>query len=131
MQIIGHGVDLVDIARIETMLAEHGRRFVQRCFTEREQQYAEASRRHRAQRYAARFACKEAVLKALGTGWRDGIAWRDVEVVRVDGERVLVATGLSPGERVCASAAPGLVGAEVRARPIAADDSGRIAARER
>jgi holo-[acyl-carrier protein] synthase len=82
MQIIAHGVDLVDIDRIEAMLAEHGQRFTERCFTEREQRYADASHRQRAQRYAARFACKEAVLKALGTGWRDGIAWRDIEVTR-------------------------------------------------
>jgi holo-[acyl-carrier protein] synthase len=82
MQVIAHGVDLVDIARIEAMLQTHGRRFVERCFTDGERRYADASRRLRAQRYAARFACKEAVLKALGTGWRDGIAWRDIEVTR-------------------------------------------------
>jgi holo-[acyl-carrier protein] synthase len=82
MQIIAHGIDLVDISRIETMLSEHGRRFVERCFTDGEQRYADAGRRLRAHRYAARFACKEAVLKALGTGWRDGIAWRDIEVTR-------------------------------------------------
>jgi holo-[acyl-carrier protein] synthase len=82
MPVIAHGVDLVEIARIEAMLSEHGRRFVQRCFTDGEQRYADAGRRLRAQRYAARFACKEAVLKALGTGWRDGISWRDMEVTR-------------------------------------------------
>jgi holo-[acyl-carrier protein] synthase len=82
MPVIAHGVDLVDIARIEAMLSEHGRRFVRRCFTDGERRYADASRRLRAQRYAARFACKEAVLKALGTGWRDGISWRDIEVTR-------------------------------------------------
>ncbi len=82
MPVIAHGVDLVDIVRIEAMLSEHGRRFVQRCFTDGEQRYADASRRLRAQRYAARFACKEAVLKALGTGWRDSISWRDIEVTR-------------------------------------------------
>ena len=82
MPVIAHGIDLVDIARIEAMLAEHGRRFAERCFTDREQGYADASPRQRSQRYAARFACKEAVLKALGTGWRDGISWRDIEVSR-------------------------------------------------
>ena len=71
MQVIAHGVDLVDVARIEAMLAEHGPRFVERCFTERERRYADASRRHRAQRYAARFACKEAVLKAGVYATRD------------------------------------------------------------
>ncbi len=82
MSVVAHGVDLVEIGRIATMLDEHGRRFVERCFTDREQQYAEAAHRRRAERYAARFACKEAVLKALGTGWRDGISWRDIEVCR-------------------------------------------------
>ena len=64
------------------MLQEHGTRFVQRCFTEAEREYAESGPRRRAERYAVRFACKEAVLKALGTGWRSGITWRDVEVRR-------------------------------------------------
>ena len=82
MPIIGHGVDLVEVARIAALLDEHGPRFVERCFTEAEQAYAESGRRHRAERYAARFAGKEAVLKALGTGWRQGIAWRNVEVRR-------------------------------------------------
>jgi len=59
----------------------------------------------------------------------DRLRTRNVEVVRVDGERVLVAAGLAPGERVCASVTPGLVGAKVRARPIAAADAARIAAR--
>lgn len=82
VQVIAHGIDLVEIARIEAMLDEHGPQFAGRCFTEKEQAYADAAPRMRAQRYAARFACKEAVLKALGTGWRDGISWRDIEVLR-------------------------------------------------
>ncbi|MHC4219303.1 MAG: holo-ACP synthase [Planctomycetota bacterium] len=82
MQVIAHGVDLVDIARIEAMLDQHGGRFTERCFTDGERRYADSGPRMRAQRYAARFACKEAVLKALGTGWREGIAWRDIEVRR-------------------------------------------------
>lgn len=77
-----HGVDLVEIERIEHMLREHGARFVQRCFTDAEAAYADRSGARRAQHFAARFACKEAVLKALGTGWRGGIAWTDIEVVR-------------------------------------------------
>ena len=64
------------------MLADHGERFTTRCFTEGEQAYSEAAGRTRAERYAARFACKEAVLKALGTGWREGISWRHIEVRR-------------------------------------------------
>ncbi|MHC5023961.1 MAG: holo-ACP synthase [Planctomycetota bacterium] len=80
MGVIGFGIDVVEIDRIAAMLAEHGDRFAQRVFTEGERSYADAGRRRRAERYAARFACKEAVLKALGTGWRDGIAWTDIEV---------------------------------------------------
>ena len=82
MRIIGHGVDLVEIARIERMLEDHGDRFVARCFTAEEQAYADASAAVRGERYAARFAAKEAVLKALGTGLRDGIEWTDIGVVR-------------------------------------------------
>jgi len=81
MRIIGHGIDLVEIGRITMMLQEHGNRFCRRCFTEAEQAYADAAKQRRAERYAARFACKEAVFKALGTGWRDGIAWTDAAVV--------------------------------------------------
>jgi holo-[acyl-carrier protein] synthase len=81
VNVIGHGIDLVEIARIEAMLAEHGERFRRRCFTDAEQAYAEAAGGRRAERYAARFAGKEAVLKALGTGWRDGIAWTDIQIV--------------------------------------------------
>jgi holo-[acyl-carrier protein] synthase len=82
MQLIAHGIDVVEIPRIAAMLQEHGRRFVERCFTDAERAYAESARRRRPERYAVRFACKEAVLKALGTGWREGITWLDIEVRR-------------------------------------------------
>ena len=82
MSVIAHGIDIVEISRIAAMLEEHPERFVDRCFTEIEREYADAGDRRRAERYAVRFACKEAVFKALGTGWRTGISWRDVEVVR-------------------------------------------------
>ena len=90
MIVIGHGVDLTDVARIERMLAEHGARFCERVFTETERLYADAGGRRRAERYAARFAAKEAAFKALGTGWRSGIAWTDAEVVHgADGAPML------------------------------------------
>lgn len=82
MRIIGHGIDAVEVARIAAMLQDHGERFIDRCFGEREREYAEAGSKVRAQRYAARFACKEAVMKALGTGWANGISWHDIEIGR-------------------------------------------------
>ncbi|MCX5659790.1 MAG: holo-ACP synthase [Planctomycetota bacterium] len=81
MRIIGHGVDIVDTARIERMLREHGDRFLLRCFTEAELAYA-ADKKQRVQHLAGRFAAKEAVMKVIGTGWSQGVAWTDAEVVR-------------------------------------------------
>lgn len=80
MNAIAHGIDIIEVARIARMRAEHGDHFMARCFTPGEAAYAEPSRR-RDEHLAARFAAKEAVFKALGTGWRSGIAWTDVEVV--------------------------------------------------
>lgn len=80
MPIIGHGVDIVEVARIGRMLDEHADRFLERCFTERERAYATGAKRT-GEHLAGRFAAKEAALKAIGTGWRHGIAWTDVEVV--------------------------------------------------
>ncbi len=94
MKIIGHGVDIVENARIATLLQAHGRLFIDRCFTAAEQAYAESGRRRRIERYAARFAAKEAVLKAIGTGWRDGISWKDVEVLKLpSGEPRILLSG--------------------------------------
>jgi len=80
MSILGHGIDLVEISRISAMLDEHGQRFLDRCFTPAEQSYKADSRR-RIEHLAARFAAKEAVLKAIGTGLTGGIAWTDIEVI--------------------------------------------------
>ena len=80
MPIIGHGIDLIEVARIAQMLERHGQRFLDRVFTPAEQAYAASSKRT-VEHLAARFAGKEAALKAIGTGWRDGIAWTDVEIV--------------------------------------------------
>ncbi len=80
-RVIAHGVDLVEIVRIEKSIADHGERFIERCFTKAEADYARSARNPRdIERFAARFAAKEAVLKTLGTGWADGIAWTDVEI---------------------------------------------------
>ena len=78
--VIAHGVDFVEVARIAEMIGQHEDRFLERCFTPEERAYAH-DRKRRDEHLAARFAAKEAALKALGTGWRSGIAWTDVEVV--------------------------------------------------
>lgn len=80
-----HGVDIVDIDRIGDLVQSHGDRFVTRVFTEPERRYAESSRPGRLERYAARFAAKEAVFKALGCGWAGGTAWTDVSVSHREG----------------------------------------------
>jgi holo-[acyl-carrier protein] synthase len=81
--IAGTGIDLCEVERIEkVMAAPHGRRFRDRVFTAGEIAYAE-SKANRAERYAARFAAKEAGMKALGTGWRNGLSWHDLEVVNL------------------------------------------------
>jgi holo-[acyl-carrier protein] synthase len=79
MDIIAHGIDLVDCPRIEQMMQRHGERFLNRIFTVSEQAYAEASR-NTVEKLAGRFAAKEAVLKLMGTGWRGKIAWTDIEI---------------------------------------------------
>jgi holo-[acyl-carrier protein] synthase len=91
--IIGFGIDLCDIRRIEDSLARFGERFIKRCFTETERQKSDA-RASRAASYAKRFAAKEACAKALGTGLRAGIAWRDMGVVNLQsGKPTLHLTG--------------------------------------
>ena len=80
MEIVAHGIDLVDCPRIEEMVKQHGERFVNRIFTAAEQAYAEANK-DRIEKLAGRFAAKEAILKLMGTGWRGKIAWTDIEVV--------------------------------------------------
>ena len=80
MEIIAHGIDLVDFPRIEDMVKRHKDRFLDRVFTTAEQAYAKANR-NGIEKLAGRFAAKEAILKLLGTGWRGKIAWTDIEIV--------------------------------------------------
>jgi holo-[acyl-carrier protein] synthase len=80
MPIVGHGIDIVETARILHLFEEHGQRFLDRVFTPLEQTYADKSAKRRFEHLAGRFAAKEAVLKVLGTGWRGGIAWTDIEI---------------------------------------------------
>ena len=84
--IIGIGSDMVDISRIERAVARHGERFIHRIFTENERARAER-RADRIETYAKRFAAKEACAKALGTGFRRGVFWRDMGVVNLPSGR--------------------------------------------
>jgi len=79
--IVATGIDIVEIARIEEVFFRRGSRFRDRVFTEAEIAYCEP-RGAKFASYAARFAAKEAMMKALGTGWANGIAWRDIEILR-------------------------------------------------
>src|ERR1700682_2028503 len=82
--IIGLGVDITEIDRIEAVIERRGRPFLERVFAPAEIPYCE-THRHRAERFAGRFAAKEAAMKALGTGWARGVRWIDIEVVREGG----------------------------------------------
>ena len=94
MPIIGHGIDLVEIARIKKMIDSHGQHFLDRCFTPAEQMYSRNQPKRTIEHLAGRFAVKEAVLKAIGTGWSQGISWVDVEVVNnVDGKPTIRLAG--------------------------------------
>ena len=84
--ILGTGIDLVHISRIEEALNRLGAKFRDRIFTEAEIGYCEA-KGSRYESYAARFAAKEAAMKALGTGWSSGVGWREIEVVSPDNGR--------------------------------------------
>jgi holo-[acyl-carrier protein] synthase len=84
--ILGTGIDIAEVPRIRGAIERHGERFLKRIFTEGEIQYCE-SKANRVERYAARFAAKEAGMKAIGTGWNHGVRWRDLEVVRKPGGR--------------------------------------------
>jgi holo-[acyl-carrier protein] synthase len=84
--IVGTGIDITEVPRIREVIERHGERFLKRIFTEGEIQYCE-SKENRMERYAARFAAKEAGMKAIGTGWNHGVRWRDIEVARNPGGR--------------------------------------------
>jgi holo-[acyl-carrier protein] synthase len=79
--IIGLGVDLAEVPRIKAAIERRGQTFLRRIFTPKEIEYCERFK-NKFERYAGRFAAKEAAMKALGTGWRHGIRWVDLEVVR-------------------------------------------------
>jgi holo-[acyl-carrier protein] synthase len=88
--IIGMGVDLAEVDRIQAAIERHGQPFLRRIYTEKERAYCEKFK-NKYERYAGRFAAKEAAMKALGTGWRRGVKWVDFEVVRESSGRPTVA----------------------------------------
>jgi holo-[acyl-carrier protein] synthase len=91
--ILGIGSDLIDIRRIEKTLERYGEKFIARIFTDEERRRSER-RANRAASYAKRYAAKEACSKALGTGFRKGVYWRDLGVVNLSsGQPTLVLTG--------------------------------------
>lgn len=87
--ILGSGVDIVEVGRVRALLERQKTRFSERVFTPEEQVYCNAHR-DPAPHYAARFAAKEAFLKALGTGWSNGIRWVDVEIRREAGKAPVI-----------------------------------------
>ena len=106
MTILGHGVDMVDCARLAKSIERHGRRFLERVFTAAELDYSLGGPRQ-TEHLAGRFAATEAVLKVLGTGWQNGISWRDIEVrnepsgrpmIRLSGRCREIADGLGMTE---------------------------------
>jgi holo-[acyl-carrier protein] synthase len=79
MEILGIGTDIVECPRIGKMIEQHGELFLRRVYTAREIRYCQ-SRKHAIEHFAGRWAAKEAILKAMGTGWAKGISWTDIEV---------------------------------------------------
>lgn len=82
--ILGTGIDLAEVDRIRRSIERYGRRFLERVFTPGEIAYVE-KKANRYERYAARFAAKEAGMKAIGTGWKKGVRWQDFEVANLPG----------------------------------------------
>ncbi len=79
MQIVGIGTDIVECLRIGRMVEQHGELFLTRVYTPREIRYCQ-NRKHSTEHFAGRWAAKEAILKCLGTGWRRGLCWTDLEI---------------------------------------------------
>jgi holo-[acyl-carrier protein] synthase len=84
--IVGTGIDIAEVPRIRHAIERFGDRFLRRIYSAGERRYCD-SKANRVERYAARFAAKEAAMKALGTGWNHGVRWQDCEVTRLPGGR--------------------------------------------
>jgi len=87
--IIGMGIDMEEVERVKGAIERQGERFLKRIYTEKERAYCEQFK-DKYERYAGRFAVKEATMKALGTGWSRGVRWVDIEVVRLPGRRPML-----------------------------------------
>src|ERR1700678_4515174 len=95
--IVGTGIDIAEVDRIASSIERFGRRFLERVFTADEIRYCE-SKANKSERYAGRFAAKEAAMKAIGTGWSRGVTWQDVEVRRAPGSRPTIVFHNRAGE---------------------------------
>ena len=84
------GIDIAEVDRIKAAIERHGEAFLRRVYTQREREYCQKFK-NKYERFAGRFAAKEATMKALGTGWSRGVRWVDVEVVRQSGGRPTIA----------------------------------------
>jgi holo-[acyl-carrier protein] synthase len=105
--ILGIGNDIIDIRRIEKVIAKHGDRFLNRIFTDIERKRAERKARS-TETYAKRFAAKEACSKALGTGMRRGVWWRDMGVVNLPSGRPTMKLTGGAAERLAKMTPPGM-----------------------
>ena len=95
--IVGTGVDLAEVPRIKASIERYGEKFIRRIYTPAEIAYVER-KANKFERYAARFAAKEAGMKAIGTGWRRGVTWQDFEVVNMpSGKPTLLFHGVAAG----------------------------------
>jgi holo-[acyl-carrier protein] synthase len=119
--ILGLGTDLCDIDRIEKTLERFSARFVERVYTERERVRAERRPHNRAGRYAQMFAAKEACSKALGTGFRKGVFWRDMEVVHLPSGKPTMSLKGGALARMQSLTPPGM---EARVEVSLTDESG-------
>jgi holo-[acyl-carrier protein] synthase len=90
--IIGIGIDMEEVERVRGAIERQGERFLKRIYTDKERAYCEQFK-DKYERYAGRFAAKEAAMKALGTGWSRGVRWVDIEVVRIPGRRPTLELG--------------------------------------
>src|SRR3989454_12610409 len=87
--IVGLGVDITEVERVRGAIERQGERFLKRLYTAKERAYCEKFK-NKYERYAGRFAVKEAAMKALGTGWSRGVRWVDIEILRRQGSRPML-----------------------------------------